>query len=409
MNDSAAQRPQQIELDDYRWLVSSAAERWLESFLDSPQPSAASVAALRRELSPPRTHLVLEQIELRRRAKAKFSAAGRMFFMGRALEQATDEITAAYKALRFAGVEQAIDLCCGIGGDLLAMSRQCPAIGVDRDEVMTLFAEANARAVLSDAALRVTCDTRTVGEVDVRQCAAWHIDPDRRPAGRRTTRVELHEPDVDTLDWLLAQNGNAALKLAPAAEVSHAWQDRCELEWISRNRECRQQVAWFGRLATQPGQRRATVLGDVAAPLRTLAGAPLEVEPSASNRVGRFIMEPDAAVLAAGLAPNLAAEHGLARVTAGIAYWTGDAPPIDAALSCFEVESVLPLDVKRLRALLRDRHVGRLEIKKRGVATSPERLRQDLRLAGEEARTLIVTRLDRRVTAILAQRIDTDR
>jgi hypothetical protein len=409
MNNSAAQRPQKIELDDYRWLVSSAAERWLASLADEQRPSAATVAALRRELSAARTHLVLEQIELRRRAKQKFSAADRMYFTGRALEQATDEVTAAYKGLRFARAEQAIDLCCGLGGDLLAMAEQCPVIGVDRDEAMVVLAEANARVALAEVASHVAFQTRNVDEVDVRQYAAWHIDPDRRSTGRRTTRVELYEPSVEIIDRLLVQNPNAAIKLAPASEVPETWQRAGELEWISRHRECRQQVAWFGNLAGRPGQRRATVLGNAPTPLRTLVAVPLETEPPASNRAGRFVMEPDAAVLAAGLAPNLAAEHGLARITAGIGYWTGDALPTDAALSCFEVEEVLPLDVKRLRALLRERNVGRLEIKKRGVEVSPERLRQELQLAGDEARTLIVMRLDRRVTAILAQRIDTDR
>ena len=47
-----------------------------------------------------------------------------------------------------------------------------------------------------------------------------------------------------------------------------------------------------------------------------------------------------------------------------------------------EITDVLPFSLKRLRALLRERGVGRLEIRKRGSALEPEQLRRDLRLSG---------------------------
>ncbi|MEX2114022.1 MAG: class I SAM-dependent methyltransferase [Pirellulales bacterium] len=360
---------------------------------------------LRRELSAERTHLIVEQVELRRRARVKFSTAERMFFTRRALEQATDEVTAAYKALRYDRPAPVFDLCCGIGGDLLALAEHHAATGVDRDPVMAILAEENARAVRGAEAPQPAVCACDVFDVDVASCAAWHIDPDRRPLGRRTTRVELHEPGIDTIERLLARNANAAIKLAPAAEVPDAWLPDAELEWISRDGECRQLVAWLGTLALRPAERRATMLGDSATPLRTIAGRPGE-EPPPVGRLARYVFEPDAAVLAAGLGTNLAGEHDLSRLSSGIAYWTGDAPLADNALECFEVDEVLALDIKRLRALLRKRGVGRLEIKKRGVDIQPEALRRELRLEGDAAATLIVTRIARRVTAILVHQID---
>jgi hypothetical protein len=98
----------------------------------------------------------------------------------------------------------------------------------------------------------------------------------------------------------------------------------------------------------------------------------------------------------------LAGEHGLAPITAGIAYWTGDAPVDDPALACFEVREVLPLDLKRLRTALRARDIGRLEIKKRGVELDPEKLRRQLKLAGDGSATLIVMPSRKSVLAVLA-------
>ena len=139
------------------------------------------VRDLRRELSPERTHLVLEQVELRRRARAKFAAAEKMFFTAVGFEQATDEFVARYKAGRFAAGGAVADLCCGIGGDLLALAARGPACGVDRDPVVTLLAAANVLAVVPQSV--VSFSAADVETFDVRECAAWHIDPDRRPEG----------------------------------------------------------------------------------------------------------------------------------------------------------------------------------------------------------------------------------
>jgi hypothetical protein len=124
--------------------------------------------------------------------------------------------------------------------------------------------------------------------------------------------------------------------------------------------------------------------------------------------VGRYVFDPDPAVLASGLTAVLAEAHGLAAVTGGISYLTGDRPIDDPALACFQVSEVLPLDRKRLRSLLESRGIGRLEIKKRGVSDDPEQLRRQLRLRGDRAAVLLVAPIAGTVTAILAERVGRD-
>ena len=244
-------------LDEYRWLVSSEAEPWLERAAeanDDPQSLLTTTVSLRRDLGTARTHLVIAQAQLRRRAKVKFSRASRLFFTRQLLEQATDEQIAEYKALRFPQEGEVADLCCGIGGDLMALGRRGLASGVDRDQVAAVLADANCRALeLNATAVRVD-DAASVPLTDF---AAWHLDPDRRPEGRRTTRLDLHEPDLPTMEKLLSTSGQGAIKLAPAAGVPEDWQKSAELEWIGNRGECRQQMAWFGDLAQHPGQHAA--------------------------------------------------------------------------------------------------------------------------------------------------------
>jgi len=239
---------------------------------------------------------------------------------------------------------------------------------------------------------------------DVRGFTAWHIDPDRRVQGRRTTRVELHEPGPEVVDHLRAARADGAVKLAPAAALLDAWPAEAELEWISRDGECRQLVCWFGGLAEHAGRRRATILDRDASAPRSVVGAASDEVPAAGS-LGEYVYEPDTAVLAAGLTATLAAEHQLAAIAPSIAYLTGDRPIADAALACFRIDEVLRFDVRQLRGALRQRQIGRLEIKKRGVACEPERLRRELKLAGDATATLVVLPIRGRPTAILAQRV----
>src|SRR5690606_14979650 len=149
----------------------------------------------------------------------------------------------------------------------------------------------------------------------------WHIDPDRRPGGKRTTHIELHEPSVETIEELLAANPNAAIKLAPGSEPWPAWRDRAEWGWISVDGECRQLVALLGSLGTDYGKHRATVLtGDRH---RSIGGTPDDAlsydERLPVAELGRYVHEPDAAILAAGLITTAAREHGLAQLFPGSA------------------------------------------------------------------------------------------
>lgn len=392
------------DLDDYRWLTSIDAEPWLTAAPAAGKSLAAQLTQLRSELSPVRAHLVLEQLELREKARAKFSAAAQMFFAARALEQATDEIVGRYKASRFAAGSTVFDLCCGIGGDLLPLADRGPAVGYDLDGVLCLLAAANLRVVIGAADAASSVVQSDVEALDMSQCVAWHIDPDRRPGGRRTTQVALYQPDNAAIDRLLDVNGSAAIKLAPAAEPPPHWSERAELEWISRARQCRQLVAWFGNLTGEPGQRCATVLrGSEQAP-RRVVGTPGMYVPAA-ERIAEYLFEPDAAVLAAQLEGSLAAEHALEAIAPGAVYFTGPNAIHDAALDCFAVREVMPYRIKPLKSLLRARGIGTLEIKKRGVDVDPGELRKQLALSGDEQATLIIARIDKRVVAILADRV----
>lgn len=390
-------------IDDYHWLVGQQAKPYLDEAASSGLSFVALTKRLRAALSPERTHLVLEQVELRDRARAKFSQPENMFFTRKLLEQSTDEQIAAYKASRFPKNRPIADLCCGIGGDALALARRGPCLAVDRDPVATLLVKANCRSLAAGQLSSEAADVRAI--VERLDCAAWHIDPDRRAGARRTSQVMYCEPSVDVIQALLRRVDTGAIKLAPGAQVPDDSFENApvELEWIGSRRECRQQVVWLGSLARHPGRRTATLVDRQGEGHSFTGDAELMVDVSAP---GRYLFVPDSTLFASRLAGALADQLQLRATSGGLSYYTADEYRESELLETFEVQELLNLDVKRVKQLLRERNVGSLEIKARGVEVDPAELRKKLQPRGSESATLLIFRSGKDVVAAVARRLE---
>jgi hypothetical protein len=311
------------EFSDYAWLVDDeAAAAWLARLAEDSRPALQQLDSLRRELPAERARLLVEQTELRRRATAKFGAdAARMFFTPVLMEQATDRWIGRYKATRLRIAPNAIvhDYCCGIGGDLIPLAFHGRCTGLDVSPLACLFAAANVRSICGEQAAQRTVIRQTDAEQSTpAPDEPWHIDPDRRAAGKRSTTIELHSPGPELIDRWLRNSPNGVVKLAPATEPPAAWRQTAEFEWITAHRECRQLVAWFGKLTESPGQRRATIVntddpkGEFAV-AGTFTGLP-DVPFTASHEPLDYVYDPDPSLLAAGLLGAIEASASAARI-----------------------------------------------------------------------------------------------
>ncbi len=397
------------DLSDYEWLTGDAASKLLSTSALAGEPVHRQLNHLRKTISAARAGLIVEQWKLRSRAASKFGElAASMYFTDLALQQATDIWTARYKASRISEGVSVIDYCCGIGGDLLALAERGPTTGWDRMPEMALLARANLRV----AQLNVNGIAR-VGDAESQSPAPdefWHIDPDRRVDGRRSTQLQWHSPGPELVEQWLAMNPQAAMKLAPATIVPEAWSDQAMLEWISFHRACRQQVAWFGELAgANEGLRCATRLSrdptDESQPVAaSFVGKP-DVRASSASKVSSYVYDTDPALRAAGLVEALATELDLSVLDRSPSYLTHEDVVQHPLLTCFEVLDQLPPRIAPLLKHLRDRNIGNLEIKTRGVHADPEWLRKQLKLRGDESATLLHTRMGTSEIALLVKRV----
>ena len=118
-----------------------------------------------------------------------------------------------------------------------------------------------------------------------------------------------------------------------------------------------------------------------------------EVFPAPVAEIGRFLHEPDPALIRSGLIGAFAQQSGLSAVARDIAYLSSDELRESPWLRSFEILEQLPIDKKTLRKRLGELGIGKLEIKKRGIEIDPAQLRKELKLKGEGAATLILTRV----------------
>lgn len=385
-----------FDLADVRFLASAPGVDALAAAADLPLTAASrltDVAAVRRIVGDRHAAAVLETAVLRRKAAVKLSTldeSAAWLYTGDALQQATATPVAEHRAERIAG-RRVHDVTCSIGADLAVLGRRATrAVGSDLDPVRLAMAVHNlgvsgirADVLRADALRPVTRD------------AVVFADPARRDG---TGRRRWHPADLaPPLDDLAAtyRGRDLAVKCAPGLDFDAVgWAD--EVEIVSLDRQVREAVLWCGGLGTDGVRRRATVL---SADGNRWSITDTDPDDCPVRTVGEWIVDPDGAVVRAGLVRHYAARHGLGQLDPWIAYLTGDVPP--PGIRAFRVLEHGKYTEKSLRARLRHHQVGRLEILVRGLDVDPDALRRRLKPTGPTEATVILTRIGTTPTAYL--------
>lgn len=349
----------------------------------------ADIAGVRERFGE-RTPVLVETVLLRRRAATKLPGTGDWLFTDEALQQATAAPVALHRARRLTGLV-VHDVTCSIGAELAALAGCAErALGSDIDPVRLAMARHNTPDVdlcRADALHPVTRDATVIA------------DPGRRTNGRRRFNPRDYRPALDGL--LDAYRGrNLAVKCAPGIDFDAMGRLGFdgEIEVTSWRGSVREACLWTAGLA-EPGVRRRASILDSGEQLTDAEPNDCAVRPA-----GRWLVDPDGAVVRASLVRHYAARHGLWQLDPDIAYLSGDRLP--AGVRGFEVLVQLPFDERRLRQALASLDCGALEILVRGVggiAADPDVLRRRLRLRGSQPLSAVITRIGAAATVYVCR------
>ena len=415
-----------MDLATVEQLTSPTGRALLEALppYDESRALALSAGLRERGVDPGLAAAALTQTRLREKARAKLGPfADGMLLTPEGLEQATRLVVAARHARRFlaAGTTRVADLTCGLGADALAFAGVgLRVLATDVDPATAALAAHNLRA-FPEAEVR--CADGLVLDLAAEGVDGVYADPMRRTrTGTRVLDPAAYAPPLDAV-WALRDVVPAlGIKVGPG--IAHAGlPEDAETQWVSVDGDVVEAALWFGPLAPDGPGRTALVLrsgadGRVAG--RELRGpGPGQDEPVAAvGPVGAYLYEPDGAVIRAGLVAQVAAETGGRLLDPTIAYVTSDAGPGAPSsgggtgtgevplATAYRVLDVLPFGLKRLKGYLRERNVGRVTIKKRGTAVTPEQLRRDLGLKNtpdSAETTLVLTRVAGRQSVLVVE------
>jgi hypothetical protein len=211
-------------------------------------------------------------------------------------------------------------------------------------------------------------------------------DPARRGSGRRRFDPLDYAPP---LNHLLDTYRGRQLVVKCAPGIDFGALERLgfdgEIEVTSLHGSVREACLWSTALAESGVRRRATMLDDG----EEITDADPDDCPAA--QAGRWIIDPDGAVVRAGLVRHYAARHGLWQLDPDIAYLSGDALPV--GVRGFEVLDEIHYSEKRLRQVLAAYDAGAAEILVRGVDVDPDALRRRLKLRGSQQMSVVLTRI----------------
>jgi hypothetical protein len=380
----------------------------------TPERALALSKFLRERYPADLVAAALTQHALRPAARAKFSRADQMLFTRAGLEQASSELTAGHAARRFAGSRVIADLCCGIGGNLIALAatqQQDPvitescqqlalkdlrdhgelAIGVDADCVSLEFARHNlAICAPGAAAAFVRAD---VTGLPLRGVDAVFIDPARRD-GRRRLPAGQSRP---ALPWCLRLTDTVprvGIKAAPGLPrevVPRGW----ETEFVAVGRNLKEALLWSPGL-TAGAASRATVLpsGDtLAASTGCTAARADNREPAPVAAPGAYLLDPNPAVTRAGLVTDLARLTGTWQIDPMIAFLSADEPVRTPFARTLRVLESAPWQEKRFARRLRELGIGSADLRRRGLAGDVAQIHRRLDLHGPGSATLVLTRV----------------
>lgn len=372
-------------LADLEFLTSPAGAALLAELAAADLSDAAVLpllTRLRRRYTAEQAGAAVQMAQLRQRARAKFGDdADRLLFTAAALEQASDPQVRHYRSQGWHG-QRVVDAGCGIGADALALAAAGAAVtGLDLDPVRVAIARHNAAALGLAARFEVADVREPLPPADM-----IFFDPARRtPDGARIYDVEAYLPPLRTVrGWHAPQ---IMVKLSPGVNLDQLAAYGGSVEFISVQGDLKEAVLHLGGESLPP--RRATLLAGGTAYHWDAGGHDVTVtvrEPRG------WLVEPDPALLRAGLVQPVAAAIGGVLLDETIAYITTDHKPESPWLRAWQILDWMPFHLKKLRAYLRARDVGPLTVKKRGHALSPEELISRLKLAGTQSRTLVLTR-----------------
>jgi len=363
---------------------------------------------LEKEYEPETCLALLDCASCRIRYGDKFEQPHRWLLTREAAEQASHQAVARWRAQWLKdtfGPESITELGCGIGGDSVYLARTAEMTSFEQCPARTLLALHNLESVTPGS--KATVLNR---EVNCKELNGELLYCD--PARRGETRLSRPEDWLPPLPHIVecfnrSRFTTVLVKCSPGLNRTAVPGTYFYLSLEGQMKEA------FLVLHSQLEQCATAVLLSTNPQAPTLLYQTTNSEiPPAEPAPGRFLHNPDPAILRAGALDALATELSAGIVHPKIAYLVSREPCTHRGADSFRILHEEPLNWKRLRKTVGKMDWWEFEYLGRGVPFSQSEVRQKLKFKGRataDARkrgTVIIYREERGYRAVLGERVE---
>lgn len=357
----------------------------------------------------------LQQIEGRQKSKDKlpdfYQNEQVLYPPTVSMEQCSSTHTANYKASLVAG-ENFADLTGGFGIDTFALSRRFKhGYHIEPNNALSELVQHNA-SVLNISNLEFIQDTMEESLSQIPNVDCLYIDPSRRDShGNRVVCLEDCTPNI--IEWkstLLGKCKKLMIKLSPMIDIKRSLlqlPETSDIYTIAVNGECKEVLLILeaGKDPTDRCIHTINILKDGYQIFETTASEEVDAMPTLTNTLGRYLYEPNAAVLKAGTFKSIATRFGLEKLHPHTHLYTSDILAKDFPGRIFNVDDSYSFNKKEIKKALGD--IKKANVAVRNFPLTAEELKALLKIKdGGEVFLFGATLTDGKLTVIQATKAD---
>ena len=349
---------------------------------------------------------ILEQVHLQVKGKLKFPRANLMKFTKSGLAQASSKYLAEYRTWKMKSnlkeINSSLDICCGLGGDAIAMALRWKVFAVDIDNEIIQIAKHNLKAYglednvsfIQGDITKLVKDNKFIERVKDIDCIFF--DPSRRHEDKRTVKIEEYAPPLSFVEELQKLSPNICVKISPGTDLDRIKYD-CDIEVVSYKGEVKEIMLWFGNLKNNLNKNQilATKLPEKITVTKEKG---LNISLSDTKK---YLYEPDPAFIKAHLIEDLAKKFELNLINRKIAYLTGNNNIDTPFLKKYIVKKVLDINYEEINKTLSELNLGKIDFKSRGVNVNLRNIHKKIKGTGKYKGLVIFTKIKEDNKAIL--------
>ena len=325
----------------------------VQQYLREQEAASPTDVALRKSpFAGVSSRELAQQIDVRQRCRKKlphwYETPGIYYPAKISVEQASSELTAAYKATLVSAEQRLIDLTGGMGVDALFFARKAQSVvHCETQAALSAIARHNAaRLDVNNLTFEVTDGMAYLQEQSADAFDCVYIDPSRRVSQRKVFRLTDCEPDVVAAQEELLQCARKnIIKCAPLLDISAALEQLSgvrEIHLVSVDNECKELLLVRDRdFDGVPQLVVAALRPDHMQTLRF----DVTTERMATAELGdpeTYLYEPDAALLKSGAFKFTAQHYGIRKLHTHTHLYTSAQRVSDFIGKVYRVDRVMP-------------------------------------------------------------------